>query len=191
MQKKGIGIGVGILVIIGIGILLFTNVDELTFSVIDESLDQVEVDSRTYSMLTNTFPVTSICDYALIYIESYYRPPHGDHTEWYYQNFGDILDVYKEDYSILIEKGINWDDPELDVIHQKYVEKIKTRINPSLFDEFPFSKPTYSSLILLSSTHLDEDLECAELLESNYEQYIHVMEDDEYQKLLQTAEGLK
>lgn len=189
-MKKLVIISVIGIIAIGIGILLFTNTDELIFSVIDESIDQVKIDTQTFNVLTNTFPVNSMCDFTLIYIESYYRSALGDHTYWYYQNFGDILDEYKEDLTILNEIGIAWNDPELDMIHQKYVEKIKTRINPSLLDKFPFSKPmSGTGLVTISSKHLNEDPECADILETNYKDLIYVMDNVEYQKLSQYVQS--
>lgn len=181
---------IGVAIVIGIGVFLFTNIDELTFSIINESLEKVEVDTTTFNRVTNTFPVTTECELSLIFIESYYRPTLGDHTEWYYQNFGDILDEYKKDIAELTRENIDWDDPRLELIHREYIEKIKTRINPSLLEEFPFSKPqSGTTLVTISSKHLEEDPECADILKTNFKDLIYVMEDNDYQKLLEYAQS--
>jgi len=153
------GIGIGITVTLIFVVFAFTNVDELVSPTITASLEQVEIDTRSINIITNTFPVNTMCQYALL-IEEASRPPFSEHSQWYNERFGDIQEDFKEKVTEFSLRGGRFDSEEGGKIIRDFYEKLKPRINPTILEQYQ----QFPTLPHVSPKQLEEDPECAELL---------------------------
>jgi len=165
MKKKAIGVGIGIVVVIVI-LVLFTNIDELTVPKIEESISEIEFDTTSISSVTGIYAINTRCELALLGKEVW-KPPSADHTQWFYDKFGDLTKVVTD--VLVNEIGADGvvtlaEMERLDVLNEEFYEKLKLRVNPSL-QNLPLQMPFYQE-------DLEEDPECAKLVHEMYPELI-------------------
>ena len=134
MTKKIIGIGIGIVAVVGILITGFTNIDELTVPVIEKSISEIEFDTSTVSSITGLYAINTRCELFLLGKESW-QSPLADHTQWFYDKFGDLTKVVTDEYynEIATDGVLTPEENErFKILMEEYYNKIKLRINPSL-----------------------------------------------------------
>lgn len=155
-------VGVIISAIIGVTVIGFTNIDELVYPDVEEVVSQVEFDQSSVYQLTDNYPINTRCELALLGKEFLMSPLH-DHTQWFYDKFGDltkvVTDVYVNEMAtdgVLTPK----ESERLDNLIEEYYNKINSRIKPSLRETlFPR---------LLSEDDLAKDPECAKIIKENF-----------------------
>lgn len=144
-----------------IALILFTNVDELVAS-------KVEFDESTFYEVSNTYPINTVCEIALLSGEVW-KTPLADHTEWFDDKFGDIKQKVTDEYynNMASDGQLTIEEKErLDELTMEYFEELMSRIKPSLLEKYGDYQP--GSMIFLLPEHLEEDPECAKILKKNY-----------------------
>ncbi len=167
--KVWIAISAIIVIIVIVGI---TNLDELIYPEVENVASQVEFDDSTIRMVTNTYAVNTVCEYALLSKEIGVSPL-VDHTEWYKQKFGDLQLEFKENFQKFIEEeqrlgysNLNPDpnfQEKSNTLIQVYLDKVKSRINPSIIADYEFG-----FMPGLLPEHLEEDPSCAAIVQEYY-----------------------
>lgn len=126
-------------------VFLITNTDEIIYTNIESASSEIEYDASTINLITNDYPANTQCEYAVLTEEArlgFFR----DHSDWFYQNFGDIDEKYKEKYlnSDLVTK--RRDTKEVENFYQEYFDALRKRVNPSVMEKFTDSDWPYVTL---------------------------------------------
>ena len=140
---KMIVVSIPLIIAVIVAVVLFTNVDE-------KISEAVEIDTSTLNLVTNTWPIDSICD---VYLAKYVEMNKPDPSQWYLENFA-------EERKILFGDSVE-SNAEFQSIINQYNESLNKKTTPDLRDRvlatggFPKEKA-------------QEDPQCYEILLEKY-----------------------
>ena len=143
MLKK-ISVGAGIAVIVTV-VFLITNTDEVISANIESVLSEIEYDPSTLNSIIDVYPANTNCEYAVL-TEEAKLVFFFDHSDWFYQNFGDIHEEYKEKYVNSEYATMRIDSPVVQKFLMEYFDELQKRVNPKILQNYQVEDWPYTTL---------------------------------------------
>ncbi len=155
-------ISVGLAIVI-ISLSLVTNIDNIVFSGISETVSEFEIDTSTVNLISNDYPVDTLCELSLLSVEISKIPFNGKHSDWFYKEFGDIEYEYKIKYYDELDR-IRWDSQEAQSLFRDYQKELLTRVNPQILKLLP---PNFELALegMAGYEYNEDEVECNKIMQ--------------------------